>query len=302
MLKRSRLAYAVLGIVVTGVLGGCGGAAEKAPAAAASTPAAADKKQQLESVKADCMKQKGFKYVPYAGPPRKETEQDRKISSGDYQAMRKDREKNGFGVYPAYVYPEEFRREREKSDAAHPDPNLKIQSKLSPAQLDAFHKASDACQAAAAKQVLGLTIKSGMDYFQQRDAARKKAVTSELDSDPRLVELAGAMATCLKNKGYSVADTAPSKMAVRGHISFLEQQDRQGREQHPEEAQSMPKAKKGEEPNYLSPELTPEEAKPYLEKEIKAALDDLECGKDFYAAYAPRETAISQQVNDRFPM
>ncbi|GAA2290973.1 hypothetical protein GCM10010149_42690 [Nonomuraea roseoviolacea subsp. roseoviolacea] len=304
MLKRSRLASAVLGLAVAGALGGCGGAAEEAsaPSAAASTPAAADRKQRLESVKADCMKQKGFKYVPFVAPPMKQTEETRKIASGDYQAMRKDREKNGFGVYAEYVYPDEFDTPMAKPDAAHTDPNYKIQSQLSPAQLDAYQKASDACEVAGAKQVLGLTLKSGMDYFEQHNAAREKALTDELDSDPRLVELAGAMATCLKGKGYAVADTAPSAMAEQGRNSFLEQQDRQGRKQRTDVPDSEPKAKKGEIPHYVMPQLTPEEAKPYLDKEIKAALDDLECGKDFYAAYTPRETAINQQVNDRFPM
>ncbi|MBN6055804.1 hypothetical protein JYK22_27990, partial [Nonomuraea sp. RK-328] len=303
MLKRSRLASAVLGIAVAGALGGCGGATEGTPAATASASAAtADKKQRLESVKADCMKGKGFKYVPFMAPPIKQTEQDRKIASGDYQAMRKDRQKNGFGVYAQYVYPEEFDSPMVKPDDAHTDPNMKIQSKLSAAQSQAYHKASDACEAMAAKQVLGLTVKSGMDYFQQRYAARQKAITDELDSDPRLVELAGAMATCLKGNGYSVADTAPSAIAELGRNSFLEQQDRQGREQRKDVGQSQPKAKKGEVPRYVMPSLTPEEAKPYLDKEIKAALDDLECGKDFYAAYQPRQTAIVQQVHDRFPM
>ncbi|MEV0195842.1 hypothetical protein [Nonomuraea sp. NPDC050691] len=302
MLKRSRLACAVLSIVATGVLGGCGGSAEKTPAAAASAPAAADKKQRLESVKADCMKQKGFTYVPFTLPPIKETEQDRKIASGDYEAMRKDREKNGFGVYASYVYPKEFDSPAVEPEDAPTDPNMKIQSKLSAAQLEAYHKASNACEVAGAKQVLGLTLKSGMDYYKQHYAVRRKAFTDELDSDPKLVELAGAMATCLKGKGYPVSDTAPSALAARGRNAFLEQQDRQGRQQRTDLPQTAPKAKKGEVPEYIMPTLSPGEAKPYLDKEIKAALDDLECGKDFYTAYTPRETAIMRRVNDLFPM
>jgi hypothetical protein len=48
--------------------------------------------------------------------------------------------------------------------------------------------------------------------------------------------------------------------------------------------------------------ITPEEARPYLNKEIKAALDDLECGKDFYPAFMPKDEAVGQQINEESGM
>lgn len=43
-----------------------------------------------------------------------------------------------------------------------------------------------------------------------------------------------------------------------------------------------------------------ERSSQYLGREIKAAPDDLECGRDFYAAYLPRKRAISVQVGELF--
>ena len=63
-----------------------------------------------------------------------------------------------------------------------------------------------------------------------------------------------------------------------------------------------PPVKEGELKMTYSPTLTPEEARPYLNKEIKAALDDLECGKDFYPAYLPKEKAVDQQIYEEFGM
>ncbi|MER6575525.1 hypothetical protein [Nonomuraea sp. NPDC001023] len=292
MLKRSRLAIAMS--LSAAVLCGCGGAAEPTGGAETAQPsraaAAKDKKHQFEAAKADCMKQKGFKYVPYVKPEDK-SEDTRKRNSGDYQAMRKYRAKYGFGRFAIHVYP------TEGPDAqAEMDPNVKIQEDLSPAQNDAYNKAINVCMVTAGKQALGLTLKSRMDYYNQLGLARKRAKAAELDGDPRLVELTGPMATCLKGKGYSVTDTKPTAMNLRGDEEFGRQQDKLGRAQQ----KNLPDDEKRTSGSFIMPELTPEAAKPYLAKEIKAALDDLECGKDFYATYVPKEAALEQKINDQF--
>ncbi|GAA3544824.1 hypothetical protein GCM10022419_026290 [Nonomuraea rosea] len=298
MLKRSRLALAMS--FSAAVLCGCGGAADSAqPAAQSSSPAAAakDKRHQFEAAKADCMKQKGFTYVPYVKPEKQETEQERKLVSGDYQAMREYREKFGFGIFSQHVYPKEIGIES-LQEGIQADPNVKLSRRLSRAQYEAYNTAKDACIGVAGKQVLGVSIKSNIEYIGLFAKAFKRAKAAELDGDPKLVELSGSMATCLKGKGYTVSDTKPTALARRGEDLFMDQLGALGREQmgDPPGGPKMTKDTR----EFQMPELTPQQGKPYLVKEVKAALDDLECGKDFYAVYVPRETAVKQKINDQY--
>ncbi|MEV0379293.1 hypothetical protein [Nonomuraea sp. NPDC050643] len=294
---RPLLALAALTAALTVALTACGQATESAQPSP-SAPAA-DARHRLETAKADCMKRQGFKYIPYVAPEKPPTEEQRRRNSGDYPAMKKYRQKYGFGVFAAHVYPKEMNQPgTEPAD----NPNKKVQGQLSGAQLGSYKKAGDVCMIAAAKQVLGLELKSYDDYYEQMNAAVQRAVNEQLDSDPKLVELAGAMATCLKGKGHTVGDTTPSAMSGRGQKAFLAQEDKLGRAQDPDVPDVAPSVKDGKIAMFYPPTLTPEEARPYLDKEIKAALDDLECGKDFYPAYEPRSFAIDRQVFDRFGM
>ncbi|MGP3958215.1 hypothetical protein ACTWPT_19585 [Nonomuraea sp. 3N208] len=290
---------AFLALAVPVLLSGCGGAAERAPHP--PTASAGDKKHQLEAAKADCMKQKGFKYVAFVSKQEWPL-QDDKRNSGDYSAMRKFREKYGFGVFAMHVYPKEMGNPAVKPDNPEINPNWEIQSSLSKTQMSAYRKASDACTVTAVKQVLGLDVKSDMDYYAQMSKASTRAIESTLNSDPQLVELASAMATCLKGKGYSISDTTPKAMSETGSKQFIDQEDRLGRAQRDDIPDVPPPVKEGEIPMRYAPTLTPEEARPYLSKEIKAALDDLECGKDFYAAYLPKELVIQKQIDEQFGM
>ncbi|MBF8188653.1 hypothetical protein ITP53_23570 [Nonomuraea sp. K274] len=295
MLKPSLPTLAVLGLAV---LSGCGGAAGSA--APSPSPAAAGKRHQLEAAKADCMKQRGFRYVAYVQPTRQTTEEDRRRASGDYEAMRKYREKYGFGVFALYVYPKEMGNPAVKPDNPEINPNWAIQSALSKSQLQAYHKALNGCMTTAANEVLGLDIKSDTDYMAAMYTARDRALKSALNSDPRLVEPAADMATCLKGKGYAVGDTSPTAMSEHGSTVFRAQEDRLGREQRDDVPDVAPPPKEGEVPLIYAPTLSPEQARPYLDREIKAALDDLECGKDFYPTYQPKQSAVDRQVNEQF--
>ncbi|MEV4802564.1 hypothetical protein AB0K18_21325 [Nonomuraea sp. NPDC049421] len=295
-----RIGRMIVPLAALAVLCGCGGAGETA---APSPSAKSDKKHRIEAAKADCMKQQGFKYVPYVWrPPVPDTDESRKRAAGDYQAMRKFRAKHGFGVFDLYVYPKELGHPAVKPDDPVINPNMEIQSSLSKAQMGAYRKALDTCMVTAANQVLGLKLKSGTDYYAEQNKVRERALKSDLNSDPELVELAAAMATCLKGKGNAISDTTPLAMARRGQEMFSAQEDRLGRAQRDDVPDVAPPAKEGELPMIYAPTLTPEEARPYLNREIKAALDDLECGRDFYPAYLPRQAAIDEQVNDRFGM
>ncbi|MEU6782430.1 hypothetical protein ABZ912_24795 [Nonomuraea angiospora] len=296
-MTRKTLPTALLALAV---LCGCGGAAETAAAPPSPSAAAKDKKHQLEAAKADCMKQKGFKYVGWVKPEQPQSDEDRRRDAGDYQAMKKYREKYGFEVFAGHVYPKEMNAPEAQMASPNQDPNMKIQQALSEAQLGAYRKAKDACMVTVAKQVLGVTLKSNLDYYNQIALTRRRATASTLDSDPKLVELATAMATCLKGKGYAVSDTTPTALSKRGEEAFLKEQDKIGREQDDTVPNVAPPVKKnGNQPIHM-PSLTAEQAKPYLAKEIKAALDDLECGKDFYPVFTPRKSAIDAQVRAQF--
>ncbi|MFC4011947.1 hypothetical protein ACFOY2_32270 [Nonomuraea purpurea] len=299
MIPSSRPALAALSLLGVAVLSGCGGTTENAAPAPAQSRAA-DKKHQLEAAKADCMKQKGFKYVPYVSPEREATDDERRRDSGDYQAMRKYREKYGFGVFAMHVYPKEMGNPAIKPDDPEINPNMKIQSDLSKPQMQAYRKATDACTITAVQQVLGLKVKSQKDYYNEQYRAMKRASTAEVDSDPQLVELATAMATCLKGKGYAISKAVPSAMDNRGQTEFLVQEDKLGRQQR--NVPDAPPAKEDGPPMIYTPTLTPAEARPYLDKEIKAALDDIDCGKDFYPAYFPKSSAVSRKISEQFGM
>ena len=79
----------------------------------------------------------------------------------------------------------------------------------------------------------------------------------DLDSDPKLLELAAPFAECLKSKGERVTSAKPLALSVRGMDVWGEQADRLGK----------------------AGTVTAEAARPYLAKEITSALADLECGR-----------------------
>ncbi|MFI7225410.1 hypothetical protein ACIBO5_19520 [Nonomuraea angiospora] len=293
----TRFTVTATALLALAALSGCGSATESAAPSPSST--ADGKEVQIEAAKADCMKQKGFKYVAYVTPHKPATEDDKSRASGNYQAMRKYREKYGFGVFAEYIYPDTFGTRDAGPDS---NPNGKIQSSLSKAQMQAYRKAMDACQVSAANKVLGLKLKSTDDFNRAQFRASVRARKTTLNTDPELVELATAMATCLKGKGYAVGDTAPVAMSDQGQKTWLAKQDKLGREQMDDVPDVAPPAKDDEVPMYYVPTLNPDEAKPYLAKEIKAALDDLECGKDFYPAYLPKEISVQRQVSAQFGM
>ncbi|WP_188197328.1 hypothetical protein [Nonomuraea sp. SYSU D8015] len=293
-----------LALAATALLGGCGSVGEPAGKSASppSKPAstAQEKRRQFESVKADCMKQKGFTYIAYMPQEVPDTDEERKRRAGDYEALKAQRAKYGFGVFATYVHPNAPDAPDNMPDMSGADPNGDIWTKLSPAQRGSYFKAVSACVVVATEQALGKKVTSDTDLFEQRAAAAEKAFEREIDGDAELVELASSMATCLTDKGYKVSDTTPSQMSTRGWAEFLEQEDEIARRQREDVPDVPSPPKKGETRRTFGAKLTPAEAKPYLDKEIKAALDDLECGKDFYRVYTPKSEAIDQRVTEEF--
>ncbi|MFD9940948.1 hypothetical protein ACFWYW_45290 [Nonomuraea sp. NPDC059023] len=287
-----------LAVSALAVLTGCGsvqaGGEPKAGASATPTTATADKKLQMESIQADCMKQKGFRYVAYVRPEEKKTAAEIKRDNGDYQEMRKYREKYGFEVFAEFIHPGEVGISKEEAKVDK-DPNRKITQDLSTAQYEAYRKAQDTCFSRAAKQVLGKTVTRRMDIFNQFAQAKKLMVAREMDGDQRLVGLASAMADCLRGKGYTVTKTAPRDISMMVHDTINDTMSRIGAKQEGVEWQPGSKS-------IIQAKLTAAQAKPYFQKEIKAALDDLECGKDFYPVYNPKDLKINNTLLAEYAM
>ncbi|GAA3473831.1 hypothetical protein [Nonomuraea roseola] len=272
---------------------GCGGTATQT---AAPRPEAQGVEQRKEAEMATCMKQKGFKYVAYVSPPTQLSDQRKKAFSGDYESMRAERAKYGFGHFSFYVYPKEYENNpMVKPDNPDINPNWAIQSSLSAEQRKSYQSASEACYATIMKKITGKEVKSMMDHFEQADKAKTQALARELDSDPALAEKAKAMADCLMGKGYRVSKSNPTAIAQRGSAEIRAQVVHLGKTDDMDDSKLEPG-------NFYEPTLTAEQARPYLTKEIKVALDDLECGRDFYAAYLPREQEIHRRIDLEYGM
>ncbi|MFF4778849.1 hypothetical protein [Microtetraspora fusca] len=271
MPRRSFLPLAVLAL-----LAGCGTGTAASPSAAPSPTQ--DNAHMIQAATADCMKTKGFRYVPYVYQP-KISEQDMKPF--DYAEEKASRSKRGLGVFSSYVHPD-------KSLDDDADPNTAIINDLSPAQLGAYKKARENCDVQAIRQVTGKNVKSSGDWAGQASETLQRLWKRELDGDPTLVELASAMADCLSGKGYRVTATNPvalNEWALKTVQSDLQRSHK-----------TM--SSKGDVFRPIT--ISPDEARRYLNKEIKLALDDLECGKRFYPAFLPRSRELEQRVNDEF--
>lgn len=289
-------------ILALAVLSGCGGNPAPGAPATEKTSATADsqaKSRQIASVRADCMKQKGFTYIANVSAPRQIGEEERKQDSGDYAAMKKWREKNGYGVFAFYVYPQEFANPMVEPEGDAPkniNPNNKIQMSLSETQRAAYNDADRTCYQRAVKEATGKKVDSITDHYEQANARSEQLITRELDGDPRLVELAASMGNCLKDKGYPIGSTKPSALADRGRLKFDTEKKPLG-ERIPE---SMLKKMDVSEGARWEPNLTADQARPYLARETKDALDDLECGKDFYPVFTPKQIELQQRAYQEF--
>lgn len=284
---------AALALAVLAVLAGCGtDTAPSAAPAAGKTSATADphgKRRQMEAMRADCMKRKGFKYQPYVPSGSGRIDHDLREFRTDYATLLKQREERGFGVFYPYVHPDQPGGPEEAAKKYQRDPNLDISGRLSETQSGAWIAADKACYAAAYNKLTGKTITPGNDTSRQMGKTYDQAANRELDGDPRLVTLAAAYGDCLKGKGYPVISLKPTRM------------HRNTRSRFDAELEGALSARRGQgTEDGADPELTPDEAKPYLAREIKAALDDLECGKGFYTAFLPKNTELGMRIFREF--
>lgn len=297
MSVRRSLRHALLTAVPLALLTGCGSAVQLAAGTVPLEPRQS-RQHRIEAARADCMKQRGFKYIPYvhAWSPGEDL---RKSAQGDLAAMKRHREKYGYGVFALYVHPAEFGNPMVKPDDPPPvDPNLEIQSRLSRTQRKAYFAAYDDCYAKAVHKVTGKRVTSVFDHFEQAEALAGRLVARELDGDAELVQLAAGMARCLMAKGYAISSAAPTALAARGPERFRAEENALGRPIPAEERRRL--HRKADRNARYAPNLTAEQARPYLDREIKDALDDLKCGQKFYPVYEPAATQLRQRAYREF--
>ncbi|MEQ4721150.1 hypothetical protein [Nonomuraea sp. B19D2] len=247
------------------------------------TEAAYDNKAKIESMRADCMKEQGLTYLPEKVLKRERTKEERARLAGDYEALRAYRARYGFGVWSKLVFPGDPAVDRDMGESR----NNKLLMSLSAKDLKAWRAASEGCFAKAVKSVLGKTVTSEADFLADVNAALDRGLR-ELDTDKKLAALGKKFGSCLK-----IAEARPTVLADRGRATFTKQATEVARTQS---KSSFPKGA------VVLPRLTPEQAKPYLAKEVTAALADLECGKAFYPAYAPRARAIQERVYQEYAL
>ncbi|WP_067177206.1 hypothetical protein [Microtetraspora niveoalba] len=245
--------------------------------------AAYEKQTQLEAKRVVCMTEQGLDYVAFPEPRYTWQPGEQERFAGDLEALRAYRTKYGFGVWSPNVYP----KDKVVNPVQHENPNNKTLMSLSADQLKKWRAADESCFSQAVKEVLGKTVTSQEDYYDQLEAAVRKSLSS-LDQDKQLARLGKQFAACL-----GVSRTEPTALDGLSHTKIVRQA-----------SDVAKKAWKGELPKgktvIFRPNLKPAQARPYLDKEIKAALKDLQCGKDFYPAYSPKAMELTSRVYQEF--
>ncbi|MFJ5019331.1 hypothetical protein [Streptomyces griseoluteus] len=266
---------------------GTGSSDSKSPSAAGTgqlnVPADASdsvkKGYVMENAVAACMKKAGFTYTPEApDDPAKGWATD----GADYSLTKKFRQKYGFGVYSGIVYPDDAPAPGSES-ADKPSANAQYVNTLTPAQKSAYDKALGGppdgkvdkdwtgCMGTGHKEAYGsLSVQEESARTQQEEQANAQA----LNGDASLVQLAQSYANCLRKDGIRVSTTQPTSIGemvkLQAHMS------------------APANARSGAASASAGKTMTKEESLPLLQKDIDLSLQDLECGKDFRAAYFPK--------------
>ncbi|WUD77351.1 hypothetical protein OG937_39425 [Streptomyces sp. NBC_00510] len=283
------------------LLAACGAQAASHPADGGKDPAGArgqldvpadagaELKEQyrLQNAIAACMKKKGFPYTPVAP---EDPAASWATDGADYGLTKKYRQKYGFGVYAGVVYPDDPQAPGSEAarDDANLSPNADYVATLTSAQKAAWDKAMGGppdpktgekqwtgCDGEANKQVYG---NASAQERSVTTAQRNQANAQALNGDSRLVTLAQSYASCLKDHGIPVTTTQPTGIGEMVKLQAM--------------TSAAPGAMAGvAEANADGTSTKPmgkDEAMPLLTKDIDLAMQDLECGKAFRAAYFPK--------------
>lgn len=238
-----------------------------------------------ENALAACMKKQGFTYTPHVAAPSAEASHDW-IDGQDYALAKKQRQKYGFGTYAGAAYPDDpaFSTKGGKVPGKTITPEDGDEEGLTAAQRKSYQEAlmgippktgtkaekekPRGCSAEARLKAYG--PEQSIEDSMKDQAAREETNRTNglaLNGDPQLVQLAQEYANCLKAQGIPVSTTQPTGMSDMVRIDLTSK---------------LPEHR---------PELTQAQALPLLNQDIDIALKDLECGKDFRAAYFPKEKA-----------
>jgi hypothetical protein len=274
--------------------GGAGADVTSVASSAAKTATAADgsvqltvpdgaddqtKKQYLmENALASCMKRQGFTYTPHVFAPAPSSMTS--VDGEDYAAAKKYRQKYGFGYYAGAAYPDDPKAPNSKKNGNGKQltPSDDDEKGFTPAQLKAYDaalmgppaksKAEEkigGCQAKADAVVNGPPLSAAAQLKAQHAREEENRENGQaLNGDAQLVQLAQRYAACLRDQGIPVSTTQPTGMADMVRIDISSKL--------PETFHDIPK----------------DEALPLLTQDIGVALKDLECGKEFRAAYFPK--------------
>ncbi|MGW5057763.1 hypothetical protein ACWEQ2_10755 [Streptomyces sp. NPDC004096] len=248
--------------------------------------AGAELKKQylLENAIAACMKKQGFTYTAVAPEdPMASWAND----GADYTLTKKYRQKYGFGLYAGAVYPDDPRAPGSTAfrEGSKNTPNADYVATLTAQQKAAYDKALggppdpkagekdwSGCEGTADREVYG---SSSAQERSIATAERNQANAQALNGDSKLVALAQSYASCLKEHAIPVTTTQPTGI---GEMVKLQS------------AAAAPPSVQGAVNSDGTPmkPLSKDEAMSRLTKDIDLALQDLECGKDFRAAYFPK--------------
>ncbi|MBB5080816.1 hypothetical protein [Nonomuraea endophytica] len=262
---RGSLAFALAAVMVAG------------PAAPVPESRAAVVANRRESLMAACMKEQGFRYIPIDSPrrpPRQNTPEQERQSRARY----------GFKVFAMYVHTTD---QEAGGLAALPfDPNDRLTAALSLTQVRAYSRAYDVCLGSAVWQLTGRQVTGRFDLDRKREKALTQALAREFDSYPPAQLSARKYAACLEDYGYTVRSALPSRISSQLMESFVAERTRLAGAEFPIKEEGV---------EYL-PTLSPSQAGPYLEREIKAALADLTCATRTFRWTHQRQAEVRERV------
>ncbi|WP_329086006.1 hypothetical protein [Streptosporangium sp. NBC_01469] len=269
------------------LLSGCAAAGAQSTQPA-PTGGPQDRRHLMETMRTDCMERKGFKYVQNIPEPRKISADEELRSAGDYRAMMKYREKYGFGRFADYIYPDdpELRAGsmRKLMASSRVQADMRLQGSMSETQRAQWAVANDTCYSETIKELTGRTFTDEHALRLRMDEISTRLRSSEIDGDPELVRLARDYGSCLRDRGVRVFSLKPTEIEMSAQSHFVV-----GLEAVAQRDDSI-------RAGVYIPAFSAEEAAPYLAREVQAAIEDLECGRDFYAAHRPKDDEVSEKV------
>jgi hypothetical protein len=230
-----------------------------------------------QNTRAACMRAKGFTYTPHVS---QDGDALKGVDGQDYEAAKTFRNKYGFGLYAGAVYrndpnvwgSEAYNNKDTNPDSAYlktltPDQKKAYDAAFGGKKLVGNHKVVlTGCLKEAEDKAYGPEkSQAEIEKKSAEDKERALAAKQALNGDPELVRLAQQFASCLTNDGINVTTTQPTN--ISDMVKF-------------QVGNQMP-------PNGIL-SLSKSEATAKLTHEIDLAKKDLECGKDFRAAYFPK--------------